>query len=144
MGMGVSGNGRGGRRRGVMADINVTPFVDVMLVLLIIFMVAAPMMTQGLEVELPEATTKALAQTEAPLVVSIKKDGEVYIRKDKVEGSALLQQLADMSPEQKQLPIYLHADKNVPYGVVMSTLSDIHKAGFAKPSMVTLPASNDK
>ena len=82
MGMGTVG-GKRGRRGGVMADINVTPLVDVMLVLLIIFMVAAPMMTQGLEVDLPEATTRALPQSETPLVVTINKDGELYLRRIK-------------------------------------------------------------
>ena len=143
MGMGTV-SGKRGRRGGVMADINVTPLVDVMLVLLIIFMVAAPMMTQGLEVDLPEATTRALPQSETPLVVTINKDGDLYLRKDKVASASLLSQLEGMTPEQKEEPIDLHDDKNVPYGVVMSTLSAIHRAGFKKPSMVTLPEENKK
>ena len=140
----VTVGGKRGRRGGVMADINVTPLVDVMLVLLIIFMVAAPMMTQGLEVDLPEATTRALPQSETPLVVTINKDGELYLRKDKMAAPSLLAQLQGMSEEQKKEPIYLHADKNVPYGTVMSTLSAIHRAGFEKPSMVTLPEESKK
>ncbi|NLZ17675.1 MAG: protein TolR [Desulfobulbaceae bacterium] len=143
MGMG-SVSGKRSRRGGVMAEINVTPLVDVMLVLLIIFMVAAPMMSQGLEVDLPEATTRALPQSETPLVVTINKDGDLYLRKDKMAGPSLFAQLDGMAVEQKKEPIYIHADKNVPYGVVMSTLSVIHRAGFEKPSMVTLPEENRK
>lgn len=143
MGMGTVG-GKRGRRGGAMADINVTPLVDVMLVLLIIFMVAAPMMTQGLEVDLPEATTRSLPQTEKPLVLTINKEGELFLRKDKIAAAALLSQLQGMPEEQKKEPIYIHADKNVPYGTVMSTLSAVHRAGFAKPNMVTLPEESKK
>ncbi len=143
MGMGTVG-GKRGRRGGVMAEINVTPLVDVMLVLLIIFMVAAPMMTQGLEVDLPEATTRALPQSETPLVLSIRKDGELYLRKEKIAATELRAQLEGMPEELKKEPIYIHADKSVPYGVVMSTLSAIHRAGFEKPSMVTLPEKDGK
>ena len=126
------------RRRKAMADINVTPLVDVMLVLLIVFMVAAPMMTQGLEVDLPEAETSALPQTENPLVVTIKRDGLLYFRKTPLTASSLLVELRGMSDEQKKRPIYLHADKTVPYGEVMAALGTIHRAGFEKPCMVTL------
>jgi biopolymer transport protein TolR len=141
MGMGSVG-GKRGRHGSVMNEINVTPLVDVMLVLLIIFMVAAPMMSQGLEVDLPEATTRSLPQSETPLVVTIDKNGELYLRKDKVATTSLLAQLQDMPAEQKKEPIYIHADKSVSYGAVMSTLSAIHRAGFEKPSMVTLPEEN--
>lgn len=143
MGMGSIG-GKRGRRSGIMAEINVTPLVDVMLVLLIIFMIAAPMMSQGLEVDLPEATTRVLPQSESPLVLTIKKDGELYLRKEKIASAQLRTQLEGMTEEQKKEPIYIHADKSVPYGVVMSTLSAIHRAGFEKPSMVTLPEENGK
>ncbi|MCL1981284.1 MAG: protein TolR [Proteobacteria bacterium] len=140
--MGPIGSNRGKQR--LVADINVTPLVDVMLVLLIIFMVTAPMMTQGLEVDLPEATTKALRQQEEPLVVTIKKEGDVYLKKEKMTPAALQQQLRIMSPEAKKEGIYLRADKNVPYGVVTSTMADIHAAGFDKLGMITIPAERDK
>ena len=140
----TAGNGRYGRKRAAMSDINVTPLVDVMLVLLIVFMVAAPMMTQGLEVDLPEATTRSLPQTETPLVVTINKDGELFLKKEKVAGPLLMAQLRGMTPEQKKEPIYLHADKTVPYGAVMGALSVIHRAGFEKPCMVTLPEESEK
>jgi len=132
------------RKRNLVADINVTPLVDVMLVLLIIFMITAPMMTQGLEVDLPEATTKALRQQEEPLVVTIKKEGDVYLKKERMTSAMLQQQLRNMPPEVKKEGIYIRADKNVPYGVVTTTMADIHAAGFDKLGMITIPAERDK
>nr|WP_321467168.1 protein TolR [uncultured Desulfobulbus sp.] len=140
--MGPIGNRQGGRR--VMADINVTPLVDVMLVLLIIFMVTAPMMTQGLEVELPEATTKALEQQEEPLVVTITKEGEVFLKKEKMTPELLQERLSAMPAEVKKEGIFLRADKSIAYGVVTSTMADIHAAGFDKLGMITVPAEKEK
>ena len=140
--MGPIGNNKG--RRAVVAEINVTPMVDVMLVLLIIFMVTAPMMTQGLEVELPEAPTKALRQQEEPLVVTITKEGEVSLKKEKMSSAALQERLRSMPAEVKKEGIYLRADKNVPYGVVTLTMADIHAAGFDKLGMITVPAEKAK
>jgi len=140
--MGPIGNNKG--KRGFVAEINVTPLVDVMLVLLIIFMITAPMMTQGLEVELPEATTKALRQQEEPLVITIKKEGEVFLKTEKVTAISLKQQLGDLPPEKKKEGIYLRADKNVPYGVVTATMADIHAAGFEKLGMITVPVEKEK
>ncbi|MBV5316245.1 MAG: protein TolR [Desulfobulbaceae bacterium] len=140
--MGPIGNNKG--KKGFVAEINVTPLVDVMLVLLIIFMVTAPMMTQGLEVELPEATTKALRQQEEPLVVTIKKEGDVFLKKEKVTSVSLRQQLKDLPPEKKKEGIFLRADKSVPYGVVTATMADIHSAGFEKLGMITVPVEKEK
>ncbi|NLX19191.1 MAG: protein TolR [Desulfobulbus sp.] len=131
-------------RRNLVSDINVVPLVDIMLVLLIIFMVTAPMMTQGLEVELPEATTKALRQQEEPLVVTIRKEGDVYLKKELVTSETLQEQLRAIPPEVKKEGIYLRADKNVPYGVVTATMADIHAAGFEKLGMITVPAEKGK
>ncbi|WP_028584265.1 protein TolR [Desulfogranum mediterraneum] len=139
--MGPSGNRN---RRGFVAEINVTPLVDVMLVLLIIFMVTAPMMTQGLEVDLPTTTAKALRQHEEPVVVSIHEDGEIYLGKIKVSAGLLRQQLAGLSAEQKEEPVYLRADKKVPYGFVVATMADIKSAGFQKLGMITLPAEKKR
>ena len=116
-----------------------TPLVDVMLVLLIIFMVTAPMMTQGLEVDLPETTDKALRQEEEPLVVSLNKDGEIYLGKVKVPPALFSQQLGSMSDEEKKRPIYLRADRNVAYGDVVNVMDTIKKAGFEKLGMITQP-----
>ncbi len=129
----------GGGRRGLVAEINVTPLVDVMLVLLIIFMVTAPMMTQGLEVDLPETTAKALRQEEEPLVISLSKDGRIKLRNVEVSAKNLREQLGRMSDEEKKRPIYLRADKQVAYGDVVVLMNDIRKAGFEKLGMITKP-----
>jgi biopolymer transport protein TolR len=139
--MGPTG-GKG--RRGLVADINVTPLVDVMLVLLIIFMVTAPMMTQGLEVNLPETTTKSLRQHEKPLMVSINKEGSIYLGKIKVDLSLLRQQLGNLPDEKKKEPVYLRADQSVPYGLVIQTMAEIKRAGFDKLGMVTRPDEKKK
>ena len=123
-----------------MADINVTPLVDVMLVLLIIFMVTAPMMTQGLDVDLPQTTTKSLRQEENPIVVTIDKDGKISLDKFSVSQKVLLQELGKYGKEIKEKPIYLKADKSVAYGIVVSVMADIKKAGFDKLGMITQPA----
>ena len=129
----------GGGRRGLVAEINVTPLVDVMLVLLIIFMVTAPMMTQGLEVNLPETTAKALRQKEEPLVISLNKDGKIKLRNVSASPEYLWEQLNAMSDEEKKNPIYLRADKEVPYGNVVVLMTDIKRAGFEKLGMLTQP-----
>lgn len=136
--MGMGPVGGGGRRR-LVAEINVTPLVDVMLVLLIIFMVTAPMMTQGLEVDLPETTAKALRQKEQPLVVTLNAEGELQLNKVKVNRTMLKQQLERMPGEKKEQPIYLRADKQVPYGFVVAVMADIKQAGFDKLGMITKP-----
>ncbi len=134
--------GRGNKR--LVAEINVTPLVDVMLVLLIIFMVTAPMMTQGLEVDLPKTTAKALRQQEEPLVVSVNAKGEVYLGKIKIDSSLLREQLSRLPEEKKQQPLYLRADKAVPYGLVVTVMADIKRAGFEKLGMITLPSEKEK
>lgn len=135
---------RGNGGRGLVSDINVTPLVDVMLVLLIIFMVTAPMMTQGLNVDLPETTSKALRQENEPIVVTIDKDSKITLGKVPVVQALLLQQLSKYKDEDKKNPIYLQADKNVPYGVVASVMADIKNAGFDKLGMVTKPSEKEK
>ncbi len=132
----IQGNGR----KGLVSEINVTPLVDVMLVLLIIFMVTAPMMTQGVDVDLPETTTTPLRQKEDPLVVAINKKGEIYLNKIKLDQTLLRQQLTAMPKTDQQKPIFLKADKKVPYGIVVSVMADIKEAGFEKLGMITKPA----
>ena len=132
----LNGNGR----KNLVADINVTPLVDVMLVLLIIFMVTAPMMTQGLDVDLPETTAKSLRQEENPIVVTIDKDGKISLDKFSVSQKVLLQELGKYAKEVKEKPIYLKADKSVAYGIVVSVMADIKKAGFDKLGMINQPS----
>ncbi len=131
----LNGNGR----KQLVSDINVTPLVDVMLVLLIIFMVTAPMMTQGLDVDLPETTTKSLRQDENPLVVTIDKDGNISLDNNEVSRKVLYQELSKLGDVQKDKPIYLKADKAVAYGVVVKIMADIKQAGFEKLGMITQP-----
>ena len=136
------GNTNGSRR--LVSEINVTPLVDVMLVLLIIFMVTAPMMTQGVDVDLPETTAKPLRQKEEPLLVTIKKDGQIYFNDIKLDQSLLKQQLAALSTADHEKPIFLKADKLVPYGLVVSVMADIKDSGFDKLGMITQPADTKK
>ena len=130
---------RNGRRR-LVSDINVTPLVDVMLVLLIIFMVTAPMMTQGLNVDLPETTSKSLRQEEKPLVVTINKEGGISINNVPQVRALMVQELEKSYAVNKDQPIFLRADKNVAYGVVVGVMTDIKAVGFDKIGMITKPA----
>lgn len=123
----------------LLAEINVTPLVDVMLVLLIIFMVTAPMMTQGVDVVLPETTSKPLPQKEKPVVVSIDKKGDIFLGRTKGNRSLLRQELIAIKKTGKDKTIFLKADKNVPYGLVVAVMADIKEAGFDKLGMVTSP-----
>ena len=136
----LNGNGR----KQLVAEINVTPLVDVMLVLLIIFMVTAPMMTQGLDVDLPETTTKSLRQEDNPVVVTIDKNGKINLNRLEVTQKVLFQELAKSSQDAKGKPIYLKADKAVAYGIVVSVMADIKKAGFDKLGMITQPSEEER
>ncbi len=123
-----------------MSDINVTPFVDVMLVLLIIFMVTAPMMTQGVDVDLPETTSKPLPQKENPIVVSITKNGVIKLNQFELSQKVLKQQLMEKAKEGgTDVSIFLKADKSIPYGLAISVMADIKEAGFDKLGMITQP-----
>lgn len=133
--MGTIGNN--GRRKRLVSEINVTPLVDVMLVLLIIFMVTAPMMTQGLDVDLPETTSKSLRQEEQPVVISISKDGALSVNNINIDRALLLQELKKSYDADKDQPVYLRADKSVPYGDVVQIMDDIKTAGFDKIGMIT-------
>ena len=133
----------GGRNdnRGIMAEINVTPLVDVMLVLLVIFMVTAPMMQQGVQVNLPKADTKAMTPAEETVVVTVDKSGKVFINKDEVPPSELRGKLSDMFASREKKEIFLKADSSVPYGEVVKTMADIKGAGIERLGMVTEPAA---
>lgn len=126
-------------RSGFVSEINVTPMVDVMLVLLIIFMVTAPMMTQGLDVDLPETTAKSLRQNEDPLVITLDKTGKITLGKIEVGEALLRQQLEKLYNQNSEQPVFLKADKNVSYGVVVNIMAEIKAAGFDKLGMITEP-----
>ncbi|MCF8126083.1 MAG: protein TolR [Desulfotignum sp.] len=127
----------------LMADINVTPFVDVMLVLLIIFMVTAPMMVQGVDVDLPKATASALPSSEDNLIISIDNDMKVYINNQQVSVAFLAEKLGAVLENLDTDSVYLKADKQVPYGVVVNVMSQIKKAGVNSLGMITLPDDAD-
>ncbi|MFZ2950493.1 MAG: protein TolR [Desulfuromonadaceae bacterium] len=127
--------------RAVMAEINVTPLVDVMLVLLVIFMVTAPMMQQGVQVNLPKADTKAMTPAEESVVVSVDKGGKVFIDKNEVPAGDLRKRLSDMFVTRAKKEVFLKADAGVPYGEVVRTMADIKGAGIERLGMVTEPAA---
>ena len=126
--------------RTAMSQINVTPFVDVMLVLLIIFMVTAPMMQQGVQVNLPQADTKALTPQETSVVVSIEKSGRVFINSSEVPAGELRAKLTGMFATKSKKEVFLKADKDVPYGEVVKAMAEIKGAGIERLGMVTEPA----
>lgn len=130
---------RGNGRKRLVSEINVTPLVDVMLVLLIIFMVTAPMMTQGLDVDLPQTTSKSLRQEEKPVIVTVDKEATISINDIPLARDLLLQELQKKYKANQQQPIFLRADKNVPYGEVVKVMSDIKSVGFDKIGMITTP-----
>ena len=131
---------RDNRDRGTMSQINVTPLVDVMLVLLVIFMVTAPMMQQGVQVNLPKAETKALTAPEESVVVSIEKSGGVYINSDQIPAGELRAKLSEMFAKRSKKEVFLKADKDVTYGEVVKAMAEIKGAGIERLGMVTEPA----
>ena len=134
---------RGNGRKRLVSEINVTPLVDVMLVLLIIFMVTAPMMTQGLDVDLPETTSKSLRQEEKPVIVTLDKEATISINDIPLARDLLLQELQKKYKANQKQPIFLRADKNVPYGEVVKVMSDIKSVGFDKIGMITTPPEKE-
>jgi biopolymer transport protein TolR len=134
-----SGGGRkGGRGHRPMAEINVTPFVDVMLVLLIVFMVAAPLLTAGVPIDLPDSKAKALNQEDnKPLEVSLGNDGKIYVGETEVKRARLVQLLGSLTNNDPDRRIYIRADKKMDYGKVMEVLGDINGAGFQKVALIS-------
>ena len=119
-----------------MSQINVTPFVDVMLVLLIVFMITAPLLTVGVSVDLPKTKASQLSAKGDPIVISIKQNGELFIQERVIGTLQLLPRLEAISSGNKNLRIYVRGDKNVPYGIVLDTIAKIKSSGFKKVALV--------
>ena len=135
MGAGVK-RPTGGRRHRPMGEINVTPFVDVMLVLLIVFMVTAPLLTVGVEVDLPKTKAGAINADAAPLVVSIKADGSLYLQEAAVEAEVLIPRLKAISNANPDVRVFVRGDRAVTYGDVLGVMGRIQAAGFEKVALV--------
>ena len=138
---------RHSRRSIPMSEINVTPFVDVMLVLLIIFMVAAPMLTVGVDVELPKSAANALeSENEEPLTITITKEGKIVLQTSTIPREELVTRLKGVAAERSSNRIFLRADGNIPYEIVMQIMGALNAGGFQDIGLVTEiggPALND-
>ncbi len=128
------------KRRKVFIDaINVTPFIDVMLVLLVVFMVTAPLLSVGLEVELPQSDAKPLHSQEEPLIVTIRHDGAIFLQEKQIKESKLIDKLASISAGNPNITIYIRGDRRLRYSKVLRVMGRISRAGFERVSLVTDP-----
>jgi biopolymer transport protein TolR len=128
-----------GNNKNFMSEINVTPLVDVMLVLLIIFMVTAPMLMQGVEVNLPKTTTRNIKTQEEPLMLTVNKEQEIFIEKQLIMLDNLDTKIQKIFQNRRDKEILLRADKEVPYGFVIEVIAKVKQAGIDKLGMVTEP-----
>ena len=136
----ASSGRRGHRRRAVMSEINVTPFVDVMLVLLIVFMVSAPLLTVGVPLELPQSQAKALQQDNEPLTVSVNVSGQVFLQNSEIKLDELvpkLKAIVDARKSDSNELIYVRGDKKVDYGTMMRVMGRLSSAGYHRVALVT-------
>lgn len=140
MGMAAGSGGGDDDSYRPMSEINVTPFVDVMLVLLIIFMVAAPLMVQGVPVELPKTSATKLGQVKKPMVVTLAADRNLYIRDEQVTQATLVSRLMSIKAQEGDTVVYVRADRNIPYGDVMELLGRVGETGYARVSLLSQPA----
>ena len=123
-----------------LAEINITPMVDVMLVLLIIFMVAAPLMVAGVPVELPNTSAAKVSQTKKPMVVTLAADGQLYIRDEQVSREGLVARLRDIKIAEGDTVVYVRSDKKNAYGDVMEILGRVGEGGYGRVSLLSQPA----
>jgi len=144
MGASVSGGGGKRRRRSrgrvqtpPMSEINVTPFVDVMLVLLIIFMVTAPLLSVGVPVDLPKTKAQQLSSNKEPLIISVSSKGELFLQESAIKLNELVPKLVAITKNSHKETIYLRGDKSIDYGKVMKVLGRLNQAGFNRVSLVT-------
>lgn len=135
---------RRAKKHGLVAEINVVPYIDVMLVLLIVFMITAPLLMQGVKVELPTASASPMDKDEEPLIVSIKPDGSLYINlganeKQAVSIDVIKQQVSNVLEQKPQTAVLVWGDRNVPYGKVVTLMADLQAAGAESVGLVTEP-----
>lgn len=133
---GLMGGGKGKGRYRPMAEINVTPMVDVMLVLLIIFMVTAPMITSSVQVNLPQANAKPSDADSKPITVSVNKSGQVYLDNSQIELPNLVSTLQEASKNNNDQRIFIRGDKDVDYGTMLTVMADVVQGGFTKVSLL--------
>jgi biopolymer transport protein TolR len=133
-----------GRDRRAMSDINVTPLVDVILVLLIIFMITAPMMQQGVEIDLPKVNSAKLQRQDDAFVVTVSKDGGIYINRNRYEIGDFERKIQAIFKNLASREVYVRADKSVPYGMVIRVIAGLKNAGIEQVGMVTEPAEESK
>lgn len=133
-----------GQKTRLMSEINVTPFVDVMLVLLVIFMVTAPMMTSGMKVDVPQTTHERMDIDSKGLVVSVDASRKIMINDYQLDASEITARLPKILESMKAEEVYLKADRTLPYGFVMSVMASIREAGVEKIGMVTEPGDSDR
>ena len=134
---GLIGNGKGRGRYRPMAEINVTPLVDVMLVLLIVFMVTAPLITQGVDVNLPQANSKPVNSDSTPITISVNAQGDIYLNKSQVQMANLLATLQQIAQNDQDKRIFVRGDSQVNYGIMSQVLATITAGGFTKVSLLT-------
>ncbi len=139
---GSSRRGRRSRRHGLNAEINVTPLVDVMLVLLIVFMIAAPLLSVGVPVELPKTDAKSLPSQQEPITITVDEDGGVFLQDTEVDLDTLVERLVAIAGNGYEERVYLRADENSDYGAVMKVMARVNAAGFSNLGLVTDPVSN--
>ena len=136
LGDGGGGAGRYRRRYRPMSEINVTPMVDVMLVLLIIFMVAAPLLTVGVPVDLPKTTAATINDQDEPLVISIDKDGKLYLQDTEIAIESLVPRLNAITNNKPDTRVYVRGDRSVEYGRIMEVMGTVSAAGFSKVALI--------
>ncbi|MBF0192208.1 MAG: protein TolR [Magnetococcales bacterium] len=139
MAMGSSMNNQGSDRLQAMSDINVTPMVDIMLVLLVIFMVTAPLLTQGVEVNLPDSEASAMSTDNEPLVISVTANGATYIEDRAVTVTEMVDKIRAIRQNNPNFPVYVRGDRNAAYGSIMAVMSQLQLAGVDRVGLITEP-----
>ncbi|MDP2205684.1 MAG: protein TolR [Alphaproteobacteria bacterium] len=141
----AGGVGRRRRAHGVMSEINVTPFVDVMLVLLVIFMITAPLLTAGVQIDLPKTDAKAIGQQDnAPLEIALDRNGNIFIGETKVTMDRMAGMMQALAAETTDRRVYIKADQRLDYGKVMEVMAAVSRMGFTKIALVTDPTASGK